>query len=195
MCIPFLRYNKNMFTRFSLATLWLLAGLACTPTPAAATPTADPPSSPVVIASAPVPITDDPILLTANPTAFSKILIKRQPVWVEVAITPEQHRKGLMNRKSLPDHQGMIFVFNPPRIVTFWMKDTFIPLSIAFVDETNKIIDMQDMDPQSETYHVSPAKAKYAIEVNQGWFRKHKIEIGSQVVIDKNDKLLFPKPN
>lgn len=197
MCRILLRpYPKSgiihdMFIRSCFSGLLLLACLACTPVTAEATTTPSATTSSAPLES-PSP-TADLTLLAANQGVFSKILIKRQPLWVEVALTSEQQRQGLMNRKSMPDHQGMIFVFTPTRIVTFWMKDTLIPLSIAFVDENNKIIDIQDMEPKSEAYHVSPSKVKYAIEANQGWFRKYKIEIGAQIIIDKNDKLLAPK--
>ena len=105
---------------------------------------------------------------------------------VEVASTPQALQTGLMNRFSLqPDH-GMLFVFGRPQPLAFWMKDTYIPLSIAFIDTTGKIVDIQNMEPQDETLHSPPATYRYALEMEQGWFDDNGIETG--------DKLLGPFP-
>jgi uncharacterized membrane protein (UPF0127 family) len=100
---------------------------------------------------------------------------------VEVADTPEERSKGLMSRESLPENQGMLFVFESEGEVGFWMKDTLIPLSIAFIEGEGKVIDIQDMEPQTETVHKPDEPYLYAVEANQGWFARNGIETRSQV--------------
>jgi len=98
------------------------------------------------------------------------LTIKGHKVIVEVVNTPEQRATGLMNRFSLqPDH-GMLFVFEQPQPLGFWMKNTYVPLSIAFVDASGKIVNIDDMKPLDETTHWSSGLAAYAIEMKQGWF-------------------------
>jgi len=117
------------------------------------------------------------------PTAT--ISIKGQALIVELAATPEARTCGLSHREYLLQHQGMLFIFPEKSPQTFWMKDTLIPLSIAFLDDSGKIINIQDMTPmQSDELYHSSAPAKYALEVNQGWFKKNKIEAGERVAIE-----------
>ena len=98
------------------------------------------------------------------------LTVKGHKIVAEVVTTPEQRAKGLMNRFSLqPDH-GMLFVFEAPQPLSFWMRNTFIPLSIAFVDSGGKIVNIEDMKPQDESSHWSRGFALYAIEMKQGWF-------------------------
>ena len=101
---------------------------------------------------------------------LSTLSVNGQKIVAEVVTTPEQRAKGLMNRFSLqPDH-GMLFVFEEPQPLGFWMKNTYIPLSIAFVDANGKIVNIEDMKPQDETTHWSRGFALYAVEMKQGWF-------------------------
>ena len=98
------------------------------------------------------------------------LTVNGHKIVAEVVTTPEQRAKGLMNRFSLqPDH-GMLFVFEAPQPLSFWMRNTFIPLSIAFVDSGGKIVNIEDMKPQDESSHWSRGFALYAIEMKQGWF-------------------------
>ena len=100
---------------------------------------------------------------------------------VEVAATPETRATGLMNRFSLqPDH-GMLFIFEAPQPLAFWMKDTYVPLSIAFVDGNGRIVNLEDMRPKDESTHWSRAPARYAIEMRQGWFASRGIAAGDTV--------------
>lgn len=109
------------------------------------------------------------------------LVIGNHKVTVEVAITPEQRSTGLMHRFSLrPDH-GMLFVFERSEPLSFWMKNTFIPLSIAFIDEEGRILNIEDMVPQSETTHWSKGPARYALEMRKGWFAERGILAGNQV--------------
>ena len=101
---------------------------------------------------------------------------------VEIAQTEEAASLGLMFRDNLPENQGMLFVFPNQRILSFWMRNTFIALDIAFIDETGVIVDIQRMEPLDETKnYISAAAALYALEVNAGWFEKHGIKVGATV--------------
>lgn len=105
---------------------------------------------------------------------------------VEIADTSEKSARGLMFRKKLEDGDGMLFVFPQEEPHTFWMKNTFIPLSIGFFDRSKKLIDIQDMEPvRSEMQtdlktYPSAGPAMYALEVPQGWFKKHKVNLGAK---------------
>jgi uncharacterized membrane protein (UPF0127 family) len=99
----------------------------------------------------------------------------------EVASTTETRTTGLMHRFSLkPDH-GMLFVFNAPQPLAFWMKNTFVPLSIAFIGADGKILNIEDMAPQTETTHPSRGPALYTLEMKKGWFAERGIETGAAV--------------
>ena len=109
------------------------------------------------------------------------LTINGQKMVVEVASTPERRALGLMHRFSLqPDH-GMLFVFDRPEPQGFWMKNTFIPLSIAFVAADGRIINVDEMQPHDERTHVSRGPALYAIEMRKGWFTERGIKIGDVV--------------
>ncbi len=99
----------------------------------------------------------------------------------EVAVTPEQRALGLMNRFSLQPDRGMLFVFERAEPQAFWMKNTFIPLSIAFIGADGRIINIEDMAPQTEDSHWSKGPAMYALEMRKGWFRERGIGPGGLV--------------
>jgi len=101
---------------------------------------------------------------------------------VELAATPQSRRCGLSKRTALDANQGMLFIYPRSDLRTFWMKDTWIPLSIAFVDDSGNIINIEIMSPDqtAQKYHSSKP-ALYALEVNQGWFRLHGIKAGDRV--------------
>jgi hypothetical protein len=122
-----------------------------------------------------------PALGATAPLPTRTLAIGKEKVIVEVVDTPAQRATGLMNRFSLqPDH-GMLFVFDKPQPLAFWMKNTYIPLSIAFLDAGGTIINIEDMRPQDESTHWSRANALYAIEVKQGWFATRGITAGMKV--------------
>jgi uncharacterized membrane protein (UPF0127 family) len=107
--------------------------------------------------------------------------INGHQIVVEVAATPERRSLGLMHRFSLqPDH-GMLFVFDYPEPQGFWMKNTFIPLSIAFVAADGRIINVDEMQPHDESTHLSHGPALYAIEMRKGWFAERGIKSGDVV--------------
>jgi uncharacterized membrane protein (UPF0127 family) len=110
-----------------------------------------------------------------------KLTIGKDRMTVEVVTTPEQRATGLMNRFSLqPDH-GMLFVFERPQPLGFWMKNTYIPLSIAFVSADGTILNIEDMRPRDESTHWSQGEALYAIEMKKGWFADKGIGAGQRV--------------
>ena len=124
-------------------------------------------------------------------TANVALQIKGYPLTAEVADTEPLRASGLMHRRTLaPDH-GMLFVFPDDQPRCFWMKNTLIPLSIAFIDKNGTIVAMADMQPQSETSHCSGAQARYALEMNRGWFHSHSIRVGDNIRAVIPDTLPF----
>ena len=99
----------------------------------------------------------------------------------EVAQTNPARMQGLMHRRMLPENRGMLFVFPGNRRPTMWMKNTYIPLSVAFLDERGVIINIADMEPHTTDGHSATAPAKYALEVNRGWFAKRGIKPGARI--------------
>lgn len=107
---------------------------------------------------------------------------------VEIAESDAQHEYGLMNRRSMPPDSGMLFVFQPPadaKRIGFWMKDTLIPLSIAFVEPGLTIESLQEMQALDESIHYAPADYAYAVEANQGYFTSHNVAVGDKVSIQR----------
>lgn len=110
------------------------------------------------------------------------LVIAGQALETEVATSPEEQQRGLMYRDSLPENHAMLFVFEGPRQASFWMRHTRIPLSIAYLDASGKILEIHDMQPFDETSIRSRSLAvAFALEVNQGWFRKQGIGPGDRV--------------
>ncbi len=101
---------------------------------------------------------------------------------IEIADNEFRRRKGLMFRKSLPANEGMLFVFEYDQKLSFWMKNTYIPLSVAFIDASGIIRELYDMVPLNEhIIYSSKHSVRYALEVNKGWFAKHHIAQGCRV--------------
>ena len=103
------------------------------------------------------------------------------PLKVEVVQTEEQRMKGLMFRAKLGKDDGMLFIFDEPAYHSMWMKNTLIPLSVAFVDAQGAILNILDMEPRTLDSHMSAGPAIYAIETNKGWFAAKKIKAGDRV--------------
>lgn len=99
----------------------------------------------------------------------------------EVMADPGSRARGLMGRRSLAPQQGMLFVFPSQARHCMWMKNTLVPLSVAFLDETGTIINIEDMQPESEDNHCAAGAARYALEVNRGWFAGKGIRAGARV--------------
>lgn len=100
---------------------------------------------------------------------------------VEIAATPAARARGLMFRKELPDDRGMLFVFPEERVLEFWMRNTEIPLSIAFAQSSGRIVRIADMEPGSEALVSSGMPVRYALEVNQGWYLAHGVQSGDSL--------------
>lgn len=101
---------------------------------------------------------------------------------VEVAASADAQRAGLMFRHSLPPDHGMLFAFSQPRPMCYWMKNTILPLSIAFVAPAHgaqRVTAITDMQPNTLTVHCSPGLAQFAIEAPQGWFARHGVAVGA----------------
>lgn len=99
----------------------------------------------------------------------------------EVAADQSTRMVGLMNRRQMPAHQGMLFVFTFNERHCMWMKNTLIPLSVAFIDESGRILNIEDMLPQTENNHCAAAPARYALEMNRGWFSGKGIKAGQHI--------------
>ena len=103
-------------------------------------------------------------------------------IWVEVAGTEDDRARGLMFRDSMAWNRGMIFLYPRDRILSFWMKNTRIPLSIAFIANNGRIVEIRDMKPFDETSIFSELPGRYALEANAGWFEKSGVGVGDRVV-------------
>ena len=97
---------------------------------------------------------------------------------VEVAQSPQEHGIGLMFRTSMPTNDGMLFVFDRPSQQCFWMKNTLLPLSIAFIADDGSIVNLDTMKPQTLDSHCSTKQVRYVLEMNDGWFAKRGIKAG-----------------
>jgi uncharacterized membrane protein (UPF0127 family) len=111
-----------------------------------------------------------------------QVAVKGHDLTIELATTPEARSCGLSLRDNLPANRGMLFVYAEPEILTFWMKNTRMPLSIAFIDTASRIVSIQKMNPfPITTVYESPVPALYALEVNQGWFEENGVGVGDAV--------------
>ena len=99
----------------------------------------------------------------------------------QVASTPEQRSTGLMFRQSMPKNEGMLFVFEEPQLYCFWMKNTMLALSIAFIDARGRITNIAEMQPHSEKKHCASEPVRFALEMNAGWFDQHRAGVGSSI--------------
>lgn|SRR5690242_4341193 len=111
----------------------------------------------------------------------SHVRVASHPLKVELAVTEEQRERGLMFRKQMGRDDGMLFVFDEPAYQSMWMKNTLIPLSVAFLDGDGRILNILDMQPETLDTHTSAGPARYAIETNIGWFERNKVKAGDKV--------------
>jgi uncharacterized membrane protein (UPF0127 family) len=131
------------------------------------------------------------IFLSWNSAATSQNLLKiplyihSKEIWVEVAKTPEEWSRGLMGRRHLGQDEGMFFIFETEDYHGFWMKDTPIPLSIAFIDKEGRIVKITNMKPLSLELHNPPSLILYALEMEKGWFSAHGVKAGDIVRFSK----------
>jgi uncharacterized membrane protein (UPF0127 family) len=107
-----------------------------------------------------------------------KITAGMHQLSAQIAQTPEQRQIGLMFRKDMPQAEGMLFVFEQPGQQCFWMKNTHLPLTAAFVADDGTIVNLEDMKPQTTESHCSAKPVRYVLEMNQGWFAKKGLKAG-----------------
>lgn len=113
---------------------------------------------------------------------ITQLQIGQHKVSAETAATEPTRALGLMHRKQpLPENHGMLFVFDAPGFHAMWMRNTYIPLSVAFVDEAGVILNIADMTPLTTDAHTAAGFARYALEMNQGWFRTRGIKAGTKI--------------
>ena len=111
----------------------------------------------------------------------ARIKVGAHSLNVEIAANDPQRSQGLMYREKLGKEDGMLFIFDEPAYHSMWMKNTLIPLSVAFVDGEGRILNILDMEPQTLDAHMAAGPARYAIETNQGWFAQRKVKPGDKV--------------
>jgi uncharacterized membrane protein (UPF0127 family) len=102
-------------------------------------------------------------------------------IQAEVAASDAERQRGLMLREKMGPNEGMVFVFETSSEVCMWMKNTLLPLSVAFIDEAGKIVNIEDMKPQTLDNHCGKKRVRYALEMNQGWFKQKNIKEGSVI--------------
>lgn len=106
----------------------------------------------------------------------------RGSLQLELAATPDARERGLMFRHFLPPERGMLFIFPEDREVGFWMRNTWIPLSIAYLDSSLRVVRIRDLVPRDETSIPSGQPVRYALEVNRGWFARMGVGVGSRLL-------------
>jgi uncharacterized protein len=112
---------------------------------------------------------------------MTKLSVGIHVIQAEIAGTMATRSQGLMQRKSMAQGAGMLFLFDESAGHCMWMKNTLIPLSVAFVDERGEIVNIADMQPLDETTHCATRPVRYALEMNQGWFKKRGISPGTAI--------------
>lgn len=110
-----------------------------------------------------------------------KLSVGIHQIDTQLAVTSEQREIGLMFRKEMPPHEGMLFVFEQPSRMCFWMKNTVLPLTAAFIADDGSIVNLVNMKPQTTDSHCSAKPVRYVLEMNQGWFAKRGIKPGTKI--------------
>lgn len=138
------------------------------------------------------------LLLTACSGGVEKEMIsitnssgEKVSLTVELALTPEARQQGYMHRKKVDFGEGMLFVFPADQILSFWMKNTRVPLSIAYISQSGEIRDIYDLEPFSERPVSSTRSVRYALEVPRGWFEENGVDEGCYVDFTQEQKDLF----
>jgi uncharacterized membrane protein (UPF0127 family) len=111
----------------------------------------------------------------------SKLSVGMYQIDAQLAASSEQREIGLMFRKNMPQHEGMLFIFESPSRLCFWMKNTPLPLTAAFVADDGVIVNLEDMKPHSTQSHCSTKPVRYVLEMNQGWFAKKGLKPGAKI--------------
>ena len=126
-----------------------------------------------------------PALVAAQGLPRVPLYLKHKEIQVEVAKTPEDREKGLMGRTHLGENEGMLFIFEREGYHGFWMKNTLIPLSIAFVDRKCRIVAITDMEPLTLETRPPPQPVLYALEMRKGWFLANGVKAGDSIRFSK----------
>ena len=121
-----------------------------------------------------------PCILASDVISLEKILPN-----LDVVSEYKDRQKGLMFKRYIPEDYGMFFIWDRKKVQCMWMKNTYIPLSVAYIDKSGEIMNIYDMVPLSKTSVCSKKPALYALEVNQGWFNRNDINVGDILAIDK----------
>ncbi len=111
----------------------------------------------------------------------ARLSVGMHVIQAEVARTPQEHGVGLMFRKTMPTNDGMLFIFDRPGQQCFWMKNTLLPLSIAFIADDGSITNIEAMKPQTLDAHCSAKEVRYVLEMNEGWFAKRGVKPGMKI--------------
>lgn len=122
-----------------------------------------------------------PGALRADPLLTYPLKIKGHALRAELARSEEEKRTGLMFRRQLGENTGMVFVYEREERWAMWMKNTYVPLSVAFIDRDGRILNIEDMEPLTLDSHQAAGPAKYALEMNRGWFATRGIRAGDRV--------------
>jgi len=124
-----------------------------------------------------------PARAQTTPTEFRVIRLSAgiHLINAEVALEPAERERGLMFRKQLGDSQGMVFLFDRPAVQCMWMRNTLIPLSVAFIGEDGRILNVEEMAAQTDDNHCAAKPARYALEMNKGWFARHGVAVGTVI--------------
>ena len=117
----------------------------------------------------------------APPRAVRERKARRHAITAARAADFSSRARGLMHRKSLAPNAGMLFIFDDAALHCMWMKNTYVPLSVAFLDEKHEIINIADMEPQSERSHCAARPARYALEMERGWFAQRGVKPGARL--------------
>ncbi|MBT9496909.1 MAG: DUF192 domain-containing protein [Zoogloea sp.] len=128
-----------------------------------------------VLAVAAVPVLAD------SPMPLTELSIGMYRIEAEVAATQDNRMVGLMQRRSMPANHGMLFVFTEQQRHCMWMRNTLLPLSVAFLDEQGRILNVEDMQPQTEDNHCAAKPARFALEMNLGWFKQKGLAAGTKI--------------
>jgi uncharacterized membrane protein (UPF0127 family) len=119
--------------------------------------------------------------LAQSPPPIVQLNAGMHLIRAEVVSDSATRAQGLMHRKALAQNAGMLFIFDEPAVHCMWMKNTLIPLSVAFIDDQGAIVNIADMEPHSEASHCAAQPVRYALEVNRGWFAARAIKPGTRL--------------
>jgi len=126
-------------------------------------------------------LTSAALALEPNKLQVLPLTIGIHVIQAEYASSNEERMQGLMFRKQMGTNEGMMFRFDRNGKVCMWMKNTLLPLSVAFIDEEGSIINIEDMQPQTQDAHCTKKPARYALEMNQGWFKQKNLKPGTKI--------------